>query len=128
MRRLLILSLLWISLTAWGQRYSAFIETSRASISGICVLVSDSTSTIRGSLFNEFGITALDFTYVPAREKVRLHSVMPALDHWYIRRVLRRDLRQIVPLLTGADKSVTHTNERYHITYTFTPLPDDSEE
>jgi len=126
MRRLLILSLLSISLCTWGQRFSTFIETPRASISGIFVLVTDS-SEVCGSLFNEFGITALDFTYLPSKNKVRLHSVMSALDHWYIRRILRRDLRQIVPNLLGAP-SQSFNLKISQISYSFTPLPNDPEE
>ena len=126
MRRLLILSLLSISLSTWGQRFSTFIETPRASISGICVLVTDS-SEVRGSLFNEFGITALDFTYLPSKNKVRLHSVMSALDHWYIRRILRRDLRQIVPSLLNAPSQSLNLKIS-QISYSFTPLPNDPEE
>ena len=126
MRRLLILSLLSISLSTWGQRFSTFIETPRASISGICVLVTDS-SEVRGSLFNEFGITALDFTYLPSKNKVRLHSVMSALDHWYIRRILRRDLRQIVPSLISTPSQSLNLKIS-QISYSFTPLPNDPEE
>ena len=126
MRRLLILSLLSISLSTWGQRFSTFIETPRASISGICVLVTDS-SEVRGSLFNEFGITALDFTYLPSKNKVRLHSVMSALDHWYIRRILRRDFRQIVPGLLSAPSQPLNLKIS-QISYSFTPLPNDPEE
>lgn len=126
MRRLLILSLLSISLSTWGQRFSTFIETPRAGISGICVLVTDS-SEVRGSLFNEFGITALDFTYLPSKNKVRLHSVMSALDHWYIRRILRRDFRQIVPGLLSAPSQPLNLKIS-QISYSFTPLPNDPEE
>ena len=126
MRRLLILSLLSISLSTWGQRFSTFIETPRASISGISVLVTDS-SEVRGSLFNEFGITALDFTYLPSKNKVRLHSVMSALDHWYIRRILRRDLRQIVPSLISTPSQSLNLKIS-QISYSFTPLPNDPEE
>lgn len=126
MRRLLILSLLSISLSTWGQRFSTFIETPRASISGICVLVTDS-SEVRGSLFNEFGITALDFTFLPSKNKVRLYSVMSALDHWYIRRILRRDLRQIVPSLISTPSQSLNLKIS-QISYSFTPLPNDPEE
>jgi len=100
-------------------RYSAYIETPRAAVSGICILVSDSTE-IRGCLFNEFGITALEFTYNRRKDKVRLHTVLPALDKWYIRRTLRRDLRQLLLRLQQGDG--TYENSGYHIKYTLTPL------
>ena len=116
MRRLLILSLLSISLCTWGQRFSTFIETPRASISGICVLVTDS-SEVCGSLFNEFGITALDFTYNPERDKIKLHSVMKMMDKWYIRKVLKKDLRQVMKALMKGESE--YTNQRQHIVYRF---------
>lgn len=131
MQRFLLLSLLSISMAATAVslpresigedtvRYSAYIETPRAAVSGICILVSDSTE-IRGCLFNEFGITALEFTYNRRKDKVRLHTVLPALDRWYIRRTLRRDLRQLLLHLQQGDG--TYENSRYHIKYTLTPL------
>ena len=42
--------------------FTALIETPKASISGICLIVQDSDS-IKGAIVNEFGITALDFVY-----------------------------------------------------------------
>lgn len=119
MRRFLLLSLLSISLAVGAQRYSAYIETPRAAISGICILVTDSAET-RGSLFNEFGITALEFTYSRQNEKLRLHTVLPALDKWYIRRTLRRDLRHLLHLIQQGDS--TYENTQHHIKYTLIPL------
>ena len=124
MRRLLLLTLLSISLCTWAQspvsrRYTALVETPRAAISGICILAGDSTE-LRGSLFNEFGITALEFTWLRKRDKVRLHSVMPALDKWYIRRTLRRDLRHLLLRLEQGEGS--YENTRHHIKYTLIPI------
>ncbi len=104
-----------------GERaqYAAYIEMPQGYVSGVCVLVNDG-SVVRGSIFNEFGITALDFTYRIQKEKVKLHSVLPMMDRWYIRRVLRRDLAQ---LLTGLQQGrMTYTNTRRHITYQLAPL------
>lgn len=103
-------------------RYSAYIETPKASVSGICILA-ETGDTVRGCFFNEFGITALSFLYIPSRDKVTLKSVMPALDKWYIRRVLRRDLRRLLHRLQQGDG--TYQNSRYHINYSLTPLDDE---
>lgn len=78
--------------SADGERakYAAYIEMPKAYVSGICVLLQED-GLIKGSLFNEFGITALDFTYNPQRDKIKLHSVIKMMDKWYIRKVLKKD-------------------------------------
>lgn len=107
--------------TAEGEsiRYTAYIEMSKGYVSGICVLHREG-DTIRGSLFNEFGITALDFSYQMVKKKVRLHTVMPMMNKWYIRKVLKKDLRQLMEGLQNGQ--TTWKDERYHIDYQLTPL------
>ena len=106
-------------------RYAATIEMPKAYLSGICVLLREG-NVVRGSLFNEFGVTALDFTYHPENqiatphsdhrsEKVKLHHVISMMDKWYIRRVLRKDLAQLMLRLQQGE--TTYHNERRHITY-----------
>ena len=53
--------------------------------------------------------------------KVKLYNLVPMLNKWYIRRVLRHDLEQIVPQLVTRD-SLTYENPKHHITYRFKPL------
>ena len=135
MKRLALSSLLFVSLllhvvavqaqttfpTINGERarYTAYIEMPRAYVSGICVLVNDG-AVVKGSLFNEFGLTALDFTYCPRQQKVKLHSVVKMLDKWYVRRVLRKDLAQLMQCLQQGQ--TVYRNERRRITYHFTPI------
>lgn len=104
--------------SADGERakYAAYIEMPKAYVSGICVLLQED-GLIKGSLFNEFGITALDFTYNPQRDKVKLHSVMKMMDKWYIRKVLKKDLRQVMKALK--EGQTEYTNQRRHIVYRF---------
>ncbi len=97
-------------------RYAASIEMPKAYLSGICVLLREG-DVVRGSLFNEFGVTALDFTYHPENQKVKLHHVISMMDKWYIRRVLRKDLAQLMLRLQQGE--TTYHNERRHITYQF---------
>lgn len=97
-------------------KYAAYIEMPKAYVSGICVLLQED-GLIKGSLFNEFGITALDFTYNPQRDKVKLHSVMKMMDKWYIRKVLKKDLRQVMKALK--EGQTEYTNQRRHIVYRF---------
>ncbi len=100
-------------------RFTAYIEMEKGYVSGICILHRDG-DTVHGSLFNEFGITALDFTYRLEKKKVKLHTVMPMMNKWYIRKVLKKDLRQLMTGLQNGE--TTWKDERYHIEYQLTPL------
>lgn len=106
-------------------RYSAYIEMPKAYISGVCIMLNDGEE-IKGSLFNEFGISSLSFTYSIAKDKVKLHDVIPMMDKWYIRRVLRKDLRQLLHCLQDGQSS--YKNERYQIVYHFTLLNETNDE
>lgn len=110
-------------------KFTAYIEMPRGYISGICVLAYDE-GVVKGCLFNEFGITALDFSYDIQKQKVKLHSVIKMMDKWYIRRVLRKDLRQLMRCLqdTPCESSAQvfeYRNERHHIIYQFTPMEEE---
>ena len=101
------------------QQYTIYIEMPKAYLSGVGILKNDGTRIV-GSLFNEFGLSALDFTYDPVGGKVKLLHAMPMLDKWYIRKTLRKDLRRLFERMSqGID---TYTNERRHILYRFTPM------
>lgn len=58
---------------------NAMIEMPKGSVSGVCIMVNE-CDTVRGAIVNEFGITALNFTYTPADDKVRFSSVVAMLD------------------------------------------------
>lgn len=104
---------------------NATIEMKKGYVSGICMLVNDG-GVVRGSLFNEFGISALDFAYYPESDKVKLGDVIQMLNRWYIKKVLKRDLRQ---LLNNLKQGIgTYRDEKYKIDYSFTPLNDEAEE
>ena len=100
-------------------RYTANIELPKGYLSGVCVLLLED-ETVKGCLFNEFGITALSFTYSLRRDKVKLHDVVAMMDKWYIRRVLRRDLKALMHCLQAG--TTQYPNERQHITYKMTPI------
>jgi len=103
---------------------SVFIKSQRGDISGVCVLLNEAGS-IKGAIVNEFGVTALDFTYNPDKDKVELNHVIAMLDKWYVRGVLREDIRQLLgQLRQGRDQYV---DERYHITYQLVPIAEDKD-
>lgn len=106
-------------------RYAASITMPRGHVSGVCML-HRCGSEVRGCIFNEFGISAMEFVYTEGCRKVRLLGVVKMLDKWYIRRVLRRDLaRAVANLLSGR---FGYTNVRRSITYKFTPIDSNATE
>lgn len=100
-------------------KYSAYIDMPQGYVSGVCVLFNEGT-VIRGSLFNEFGITALNFSYDIKKEKIKLYSVVKLMDKWYIKRILKKDLKQLMKCLQKGES--VYQNEKYHITYSFSTL------
>lgn len=123
------------------QRYTFSITTNKAYISGI-MITADTGDTINGSMVNEFGISAIDFVYDRSRQRVKLVRVIDFLNKWYIRRVLAADIKYCLHVLRGipaksgrgyevteTDGTVTVTNTKRKISYTFSPLstPDDDD-
>lgn len=103
-------------------RYSVQININRAGISGVCMMreVSDN---VFGAIINEFGLSMLSFNYDPDRKRARIVDIAPQLDKWYIKKVLRRDLKKIIPQITQKDiKEVfRYCNVKQQIEYIFTP-------
>ena len=100
-------------------KYAAVIELPKGYLSGISVIVREPDA------FNEFGITALEFTYHPRTGKVDLIEVIPMLDKWYVRRVLKSDLQRVMEnLLHGIS---VYKDEKYHVSYSFSLMKDEVE-
>ena len=100
-------------------KFTTTIEMPKGYVSGICVIMLEG-DVLKGSIFNEFGITAMDFTYQIQKEKVKLISVLPMLNKWYIKRVLKKDLKAVIKGLEQG--KTTYENTRRHIRYQFLPL------
>ena len=100
-------------------KYNASIEMPKGYVSGICVLINEGTI-IKGSIFNEFGITALSFSYDLKKGKIKLYSVVKMMDKWYIKKILKKDLSQMMKCLQKGES--VYQNEKYHITYSFSNL------
>lgn len=105
-------------------RLSTNIEMSGGYISGVCAMIMDSGQ-IKCSLFNEFGISILDFVYYTDKDKVKIVSATGIIDKWYIKRLLRKDLRSIMHSMK--DGQATYRNEKRNIVYEFRPLGDETE-
>lgn len=122
------------------RRYSFEVSTPKAAISG--VMISHSTpDEIAGSMLNEFGISALDFIFNVKKEKLTLVNVSGFLDKWYIKRLLKADLKICIhelydiPLKNTGNRKVTRNgdditieNVKHNLRYTFSPLTPDPED
>ena len=75
-------------------RYIVAITFKTASFSGICVVKNIGTQ-IAGTIVNEFGIRAFDFTMSQDRRRVKLLTVMKPLDKCLIRKAIARDLKRL---------------------------------
>lgn len=103
-------------------------------MTGLCIMELSPDGSLVGTVVNEFGVKAFDFTFDSKKAKV-LNLIKP-LDRWYIRKVLRADLAFMIPHLlaktsaakgcrtvtAAEDGSVKVSNDRYKIYYTFTPM------
>ena len=103
-------------------KYATTIELPKGYLSGITIMVREA-DVYHGVLFNEFGITALEFTYQPQTKKVELIEVIAMLDKWYIRRVLKNDLQHVMENLMKGNP--TYKDEKYHISYKFSVMSND---
>lgn len=100
-------------------RYSAFIEMPKAYISGICVLVYENDC-IKGSMFNEFGMSAIDFSYLPEKEKIQIHNVIGMLDKWYIKKVMKKDIRMLMAALE--EGRTEYTDKKNNLKFHLSPI------
>ena len=106
-------------------RYSVQIDVKKAYISGICGMLFEDGK-LKACVVNEFGLSAMDFEYDPQKDKVKIINVIKKLDHWYIKRFLKRDLRILIHNLRQG--IYRHENTKYEITYNFQPLQPITEE
>ena len=104
-------------------RYSVQIDFGKAYLSGIGIMAYVDGEVL-GSVFNEFGVSALSFSYNPQKDKVKILSIIGKLNKWYIRSVVKKDMKKVIAVLK--EGGTTYTNQKYHITYTFQQLKNDN--
>lgn len=125
------------------------IRTPKGYLSGICAM-KNSCGVTDGSVMNEFGITAFSFRYDGKKQKVTLSDVIPFLNKWYIKRVIKGDLAYLFAnvgsrnlpakgdnkaslaekkrTLTVAADTITLINNRHNITYNINIISDEAAE
>lgn len=122
-------------------RYQFTVEAKQIQLSGICML-KDSTIETRGTIFNEFGIKALDLIYDKREGKTTLLNLVDFLDKWYIRAEIKSDMNylfhadcsKILPnednrtIEHSTDNGIVLKNRKYGLTYTFCPLKEEQQD
>lgn len=144
-RCLAFVSLLWLlclnTTVAFSQtpsetfrQYHLLMQVRGQETTSICMMNLQPDQSVVGTVVNEFGVKAFDFTYSQGRAKVL--NVVGPLNKWYIRKVLRKDFTFLLKNLWSGqdltekkrtlthqpDGTVTLRNERFKISYTFTPM------
>lgn len=114
-------------------KYHLNIGTPKGRISGILIIKNDSTH-LNGTIINEFGFSAIDFTLYRNNNRIKLQHVVKALDKWYIKRVLRNDLKELLTTdfssgnagrhysITISQDTIELTNRRHRISYKIVPF------
>jgi hypothetical protein len=116
------------------KEYNMLMQVRGQEITGICVMNIAPENNIVGTVVNEFGVKAFDFTFSQGKAKVL--NVVGPLNKWYIRKVLRGDFAFIlsnidtnkdfikkkrrISFLPNGD--ISASNDRFKIRYTFTPM------
>ncbi|WP_301869041.1 hypothetical protein [Bacteroides caecimuris] len=116
------------------------IQMEKGHLSGILISQNQEDAII-GTMVNEFGITALSFIYAKSSEKIKFENVIGFLNKWYIKRVLKGDIKYCLHVLYGMPTKenknyqvsqesamVTITNKKRKISYSFSPLVEESED
>ena len=106
-------------------QYRVLIKIAQVELTGILVLKYMNTEW-RGSLINEFGIKAFDFT--ASQKRCKLRNVTPFLNKWYIRQTIESDFAYLLwneqsvkgkSLIQLPDGAFVLKNEKRGIEYLF---------
>ncbi len=115
------------------------ISMEKGHLSGI-MITKDRDDAIVGTMINEFGITALSFIYDKHSQKIKLENVIGFMNKWYIKRVLKGDIKYCLHILydmpvkennnyvvSKTDNGISIINSKRKITYSFSPIQEQNE-
>lgn len=119
------------------KEYNLLMQIRGQEMTSICIMDLSDEQNIVGTVMNEFGVKAFDFTF--NGKKAKICNVVGPLDKWYIRKVLKADFTFLLSnIRQGSDVTkkkrkltflpngeVRFTNDKYNIHYVFTPLTSD---
>lgn len=97
-------------------RYNIQIDIKKVYLSGVCILGRQDDKIV-SSIVNEFGVSLMDFSYDPFKEKVKIHSITKKLDRWYIKRILKKDIKSMLKVMQAGGNE--YLDSKYKIKYTF---------
>lgn len=101
------------------KEYQMTINMPKAYISGICVMANDGER-VNGSIFNEFGLSMLSFSYLIEKDKVKILSAMKMINKWYIKRILRKDLLGVIKCLQN--NNTVYEDSKHSINIIIEPM------
>jgi hypothetical protein len=100
-----------------------YIEFEKGYLSGICILGKEN-NIIKSSIINEFGVSIMDFTYDIKKDKVKLMYVMNTLNKWYIKRVLKKDLKEVMHLMHNGENEYRNNKRKLYYQFVLMTTPD----
>ena len=117
-----------------SREYNLLMDVRGREITSICMMNIEEDGSIVGTVVNEMGVKAFDFTY--ANGKAKVINVLGPLNKWYIRKVLRKDFSFILSnisknqnvvwkkrsMTVSPNGDIVIKNDRFNISYTFTPM------
>lgn len=109
--------------------YSITLDFAQMNLSGICA-VCNRNDTIVGTIMNEFGVKAFDFSYNKTKQKTKLTNVVKMMNKWYLRKIISTDISILLRKnntkkqlsrheLRVSSDSVVLINNKYCIKYKF---------
>lgn len=113
--------------------YNLFMQFKENGITGICIIKAGE-DLWKGSVINEFGVKAFDFTYQTGKQKVKLLNVTGFMNKWYIKKTIRSDWKYLLSypnhkkkdknhrLTVKEDGTIILENRKHSIQYVFTPI------
>lgn len=134
----LLLLFAFTSLMAQGTdaaTYSFALDARGRNVTGICMTETNAEGLRVGTIVNEMGVKAFDFTFDGRR--VRVLNLFKPLNKWYIRKLLRADLKFIMShrdsketmvkqrhMTVSPEGEIKMENRKYRLSYLFTPMKD----
>ena len=120
-----------------SKEYSLITQIRGQEITGICLINISLGTGVVGTVINEMGVKAFDFSY--SNGKVNIFNIVNPLNKWYIRKILKKDFWFILSnldetgyfkdavwknrtLVQTSDNKIVVDDNRYKITYTFIPM------
>ena len=96
------------------KEYNLLMQIRGQEMTSICIMDLSDEQDIVGTVMNEFGVKAFDFTF--NGKKAKICNVVGPLDKWYIRKVLKADftfllsnIRQGIDVTKKKRKLTTNT-------------------